>query len=228
MGGKSGADGANSTGGAGRTGGTGSAQDTDRPIGRRAEYAEATRRAIETAARELFVAKGYFGTTVSDIAASARVAPATVYAVGGGKQGLLRTVIESGTTAPVVDEILARIDAEHDPAELVRFITRSTRVMFEHWSDLMRVVTATAPHDPSVAQSLAIARNSQRAGFTRVANRLEQLGALAKDLDVAEAVDLMYFYLGNSAYFSLTDDNAWSLDKAEKWLADSLLRVLLD
>src|SRR5689334_18609086 len=68
--------------------------------GRRAEYAEATRVAIATAARELFMQQGYFGTTVDDIAAAARVAPATVYAVGGGKQGLLKSVIESATTAP--------------------------------------------------------------------------------------------------------------------------------
>src|SRR5258705_11212689 len=38
--------------------------------------------------------RGYFATKVDDIAALARVAPATVYAVSGGKQGLLRTLTE--------------------------------------------------------------------------------------------------------------------------------------
>jgi hypothetical protein len=53
---------------------------------------QATRQAIVGAARRLFSERGYFTTKVDDIAALARVAPATVYAVSGGKQGLLRTL----------------------------------------------------------------------------------------------------------------------------------------
>ena len=55
-----------------------------RPGGtRREEYAEATRQAILEAARRLFRERGYFATKVDEIAAMARVAPATVYAVDG-------------------------------------------------------------------------------------------------------------------------------------------------
>ena len=52
-------------------------------MSRREEYAEATRQAIVGAARRLFSERGYFATKVDDIAALARVAPATVYAVSG-------------------------------------------------------------------------------------------------------------------------------------------------
>ena len=58
---------------------------------------EATRQAIVKAARQLFSERGYFATKVDDVAALARVAPATVYAVSGGKQGLLRTLTETAT-----------------------------------------------------------------------------------------------------------------------------------
>ena len=44
---------------------------------RRQDYAEATRQAIIGAARKLFAERGYFATKVADIAAEARVAPAT-------------------------------------------------------------------------------------------------------------------------------------------------------
>jgi len=47
-------------------------------VSRRAEYAEATRRAIIAAARELFVERGYTATKVDQVAALARVSPATV------------------------------------------------------------------------------------------------------------------------------------------------------
>ncbi len=195
--------------------------------GRRAEYAAATRQAIHDAARELFVAKGFFATTVDDIATAARVAPASVYAVAGGKQGLLTAIIEARTTAPDVEETYARIAAFEDAGELLRFITRATRVRFENARDLMRVVTDTAPHDAGAAQALRSAHASLRAGLNLTAQRLAELGALRDRVDVESATDTLWFYLGNRAYFTLTDDNHWSLDKAEAWLLESLRTALL-
>jgi AcrR family transcriptional regulator len=195
--------------------------------GRRAEYAAATRRAIDVAARELFTTKGYFATTVQDIAASARVAPATVYAVAGGKQGLLKAIIEARTTAPDVEETHTRIAGMTDADELVQFITHATRVRFENSRDLMRVVTDTAPHDATAAQALRIAHASLRSGLARTAQRLADLGALRDEIDGPEATEILWFYLNNSAYFTLTDDNGWPLDKAETWLCESLKTMLL-
>jgi len=203
---------------------------TERPTGRtgrRAEYAEATRVAIATAARELFMQQGYFGTTVDDIATAARVAPATVYAVGGGKQGLLKSVIESATTAPEVGEAYSYIGTFDDPQALIRFIVQATRARFEKWSGIMRVVIATAPHDPSAAEGLELARRGLHGALSRTADRLSELGALRAGMDAGEATDVLWFYLSNAAYFSLTDDNGWSLDRAETWLADSLQPALL-
>ena len=194
---------------------------------RRAEYAAATRRAIEVAARELFSTRGYFATTVEDIAVAARVAPATVYAVAGGKQGLLNTIIEARTTAPDVAETYAHIGTFGDAGELLRFITHETRVRFQGSRDLMRVVTDTAPHEPAAAQALRTAHDSLRGALARTARRLADLGALRDGIDVAAATDRLWFYLDNSAYFTLTDDNGWPLDKAEAWLYESLRAALL-
>jgi len=197
------------------------------PGGRRAEYAEATRTAIAAAARELFMTQGYFGTTVDNIAAAARVAPATVYAVSGGKQGLLRSVIEAAITAPEVAETYAYLGIFDDPVALVRFITNATRARFEKWSGIMNVVIATAPHEAGAAEGLALARKGLLGALSHTAARLAELGALRPELDAQKATDLLWFYLNNSAYFSLIDDNGWTLDQAEAWLGDSLEQTLL-
>ena len=94
-------------------------------VSRRAEYAEATRRAIIAAARELFVERGYTATKVDEVAALARVSPATVYAVAGGKQGLLHTLVDDWTQAPEVDEAYRAIEAS-DTADGVLDIVAST------------------------------------------------------------------------------------------------------
>ncbi|MEV6825003.1 helix-turn-helix domain-containing protein [Amycolatopsis sp. NPDC051102] len=195
---------------------------------RRAEYAAATRQAIYDAARELFSRKGFFTVTVEEIATAARVAPATVYAVGGGKQGLLKLIIEARTTAPDVADIHAHLAAATDAGDLLRDIVNATRVRFERSRDLMRVIADTAPHDPGAAGALKTAEASLRDGLAVAAGRLSELGALRAGLGVQEATDVLFFYLNNDAYFTLTDHNGWSLDRAECWLRESLHTALLD
>jgi AcrR family transcriptional regulator len=96
-------------------------------MSRREEYAEATRRAISEAARRLFCEQGFFATKVDQIAALARVAPATVYAVSGGKHGLLRTLMESWATAPAVAKTLGLIEEMNDPAASLRLVAAKCR-----------------------------------------------------------------------------------------------------
>jgi AcrR family transcriptional regulator len=203
------------------------ARNEDARIGRRAEYAQATRRAILDAARELFVQKGYFGTKVEEIARAARVAPATVYAVGGGKNGLLRTLVESGTSAEDIPEILARIESFTEAHELIRFIVHASRVKFEEWSGLMRQVAAAAPQEPRVREIQLIAHQSLRGGLALTADRLAAMGALRAGVDASRATDVLWIHLCNAAYFVRTDDLGWSLDESEAWLDETLPAVLL-
>ncbi|WP_433558805.1 TetR/AcrR family transcriptional regulator [Pseudonocardia xinjiangensis] len=195
--------------------------------GRRAEYAKATRESILAAARELFTTKGYFGTRVEDIARAARVAPATVYAVGGGKNGLIRELIETAVRSEANVEIRARIAAFTDPHELIVFIVTTSAAKFEQWSGLMRQVVAAAPQEAAVRESLELAQQSMRDGFARTAQRLADLGALRADLDVEQATDVMWFFIGNASYFTLTDDLAWPLPRSTEWLIRTLEPALL-
>jgi AcrR family transcriptional regulator len=194
--------------------------------GRRAEYARHTRQAILDAARSLFVEKGYFGATVEEIATTARVAPATVYAAGG-KHGLLRTLIEAGTTTEDVQAILARIAGSTDPVGLISFIVHATREQFEQWSGLMRQVVAVAPQEPSVREIQQIAHDSMRHGLSLTARRLAALDALRDDVDIDRATDLLWLHLCNAAYFVRTDDLGWSLQQSEDWLNEALRSALL-
>src|SRR5712692_2661590 len=113
---------------------------------RREEYAVATRRAIVRSARQLFSERGYFATKVDDIAALARVAPATVYAVSGGKQGLLRKLMDLSTTHPIVAATVESIEGMDDPPAIIRLVAERRRRMREDFGDIMRVMIATAPH----------------------------------------------------------------------------------
>ena len=186
--------------------------------GRRADYAALTRQAIIDTARTLFAAKGFFATTVEDIASGARVAPATVYAVGGGKHGLLSTLMGQWQDAPIIQATYQHITTLGDGETILRATASGTREVREQWGDVMRTVLATAPHDPSVADSLAVVTGNYRHGMMLTAQRLADIGALRPGFTVATATDVLWFYFGYSSYFTLTDENGWSLAEAEKWL----------
>lgn len=185
---------------------------------RRSDYAEATRLAIVEAARLLFSHKGYFATTVEEIAAEARVAPTTVYAVGGGKQGLLRTLVDIWSQAPIVAASMDELDSFTDPDGLLRQLSAVTRSMRESFGDIMRILIATAPHNEGAAEGLAIGTRRYRDALATVAAHLREIGGTRPHMTVDQATDILWFYFGYSGYFTLVDDNGWSYDQAESWL----------
>lgn len=195
--------------------------------GRRAEYAQATRDAIRSAARELFVTKGYFATRVDEIAEAARVSQATVYAVGGGKHGLLRDLIAQGAEDPQIIAINAAIEAATDPRELVGLLVDARSLRFDQWSGLMRQVIAAAPQEAAVQDSLDLANTAIRGGLARTAQRLADMRALRTGMSVDQATDILWYYLNNGSYFTLTDELGWPLTRATAWILQQLLTTLL-
>ncbi|MGO1165747.1 MAG: TetR/AcrR family transcriptional regulator [Janibacter sp.] len=81
--------------------------------GRRAGGAD-TRAEIVAAARELFAAKGFDGTSVRAVAREAGVDPALVHHYFGGKSGLFADVI--GVPAGIEDEIAAAVAGPRESA----------------------------------------------------------------------------------------------------------------
>src|SRR5690242_8489793 len=91
----------------------------------REESARRTRRQIVSAAAELFVERGYAGTTVEAVAERAGVSRRTVFSSVGSKVELLKTawdwaVVGDDEPVAVADRPeIARMRAETDPRALV-------------------------------------------------------------------------------------------------------------
>src|SRR5215471_12000487 len=124
---------------------------------RRDEYAEATWQAVVTAARELFAEAGYSRTTVEQIARRARVSPATVYAQCGGKQGLLKTLMDSWTAGPLVLEIIEACAAAPSAAAKLHALADGYSAIYRASGDIIRIVTDAASAAPGAAEFLATA-----------------------------------------------------------------------
>ncbi|MEU6009680.1 TetR family transcriptional regulator [Streptomyces sp. NPDC047453] len=194
---------------------------------RRADAAAATRAAILSAAEELFVARGYSCVTVAQIAQAAQVAVQTVYSSTGGKADILRELLLPAINDPNVAVTMQAITATDDPREVIDATARGTRQAHQaHWTTLAAVVPQ-CPAEPAAAAVLAAGNAEYVKALTMVAERLDHLGALRTEVDLPRAVDLLWFYLGQDAWFSLVGHRHWSFDAAEDWLAGAAKRALL-
>lgn len=205
-----------------------SASTPDRRFPRREARARRTRAALVQAAAELFVQRGYAGTTVEQIARRAGVARPTVFtAVPGGKPQLLTLARDwalAGDEAPVpVPErpwFRAAME-QQDPAELLRRQAGNYRRIHERAARLELELAAAARGDSDLAELHAQARAQRRAGAALVVRRLVELGAVSNQ-KAEEAADTIYAMCGPQVYVLLVHDRGWNPDRYEAWLVKRL------
>jgi AcrR family transcriptional regulator len=194
---------------------------------RRQDAAAATRSAILESARRLFLAEGYAGVTVPQIAAAARVAVPTVYGSAGGKAAILKALLEPVVHDPVVGQTLAEVAKTRDPNRVIAATAAGTRDSHErHWEIAWGLLHRNLA-EPAAEAVLDEAKAEYVAAMTVVAERLATLNALKEELDTAAAVDVLWFYLGRPGWQTLVGERGWDFDRAEAWLSDSARRALL-
>lgn len=187
---------------------------------RRDEYAEQTRQAVVDAARGLFARQGYFATTVNDIAAAGRVSAGTVYQQCGGKQGLLRTLMDMWTKAPLVQQTLDEIDRSETLDEALEALSASYLEFWRQFDDIVQLVVATAAHDVEAMESLSQAIVRHRTALHTIAQKIRQLGGLDDAFSDDDFADITLYHYGpqNGFHFTITV-LGWSEAKAKAFLS---------
>jgi AcrR family transcriptional regulator len=194
----------------------------------RQQQAAETRRQIVRAARRLFVASGYAGTTVEAIAAEAGVALATVYKAFGTKAAIARELIELIDEEAAVASFTERIAAETSPAELIRLSVALNRSLHEHCGDIATAVRSAAAVDATLAGVYAEGTRRHDDGMRWVISKLEAAGALAPGLATTRAAGLMSTLCSIEAFADLTTRYGWTADQCEAWIASALCQLLLN
>ncbi|MGW0877103.1 TetR family transcriptional regulator [Streptomyces sp. NPDC002755] len=188
---------------------------------RREVGAAETRAAILAAAQELFLSRGYSCVTVAQVAAAAQVAVQTVYSSTGGKADILRELLTPAIEDPSVQRTMRAIHETDDPLEIINATARGTREGHEgHWQTLTALVPMCHA-EPTAAAVLAAGIAEYTQVLTAIVERLRDLRAVRPGMSTQTAVDLLWFYLGQDAWFSLVGHRHWSFDDAERYLAEA-------
>lgn len=202
------------------------------PRTRREEYADQTRRAVVDAARTLFAERGYLVTTVNEIAAASRVSPGTVYQQCGGKQGLLRTLMDIWTTSELVQATLDLVENVSTLDELLDVLSQSYLEFWRRYDDIVQLVLATAAHDEGAAAALASATERHRSALHTIANAVRRHLDLPASFTDDDFADLTLYHYGPQSGFHFTVTVlGWSHERAQRFLRSQLsssLRRLAD
>lgn len=198
---------------------------------RRQEQAAATRQAILSAARSLFVERGYARTTVADIAAEARVALPTVYASVGTKPailGELRKRIPTDADVPEQQDVPTLLAQAKDPREVIVGFVAAVRQLIEISGDLMYAIESAAPFEPVAAEAWEEGLVLHRAGWTMAIERIVELGRLKKSITPSRAVDVVSLLSLPATWRTLGRDYGWTNEEIATWIIDTALALVID
>lgn len=199
----------------------------------RRDKAEATRRKIVRAAHEAFVAQGYHGATIADIARRAGVAPQTVYFTFHTKPALISAAIdlavmgEDPPTIPQATGWWAAMAAATRADEALRIFIRGAGPLFARASRLSEVLRAAALTDDEVRRTHLHHEALRRAGYREVVDLLMAKGTLRAGLDREGATDVLLTLVGDATYDAFTSELGWPHERVVAWWAEVVPGVVL-
>lgn len=199
----------------------------------RDEQARRTRRAVVTAARELFLAQGYAATTIDAIAEAAHVSRRTVFNAVGGKVALLKLALEwavAGDDEPVAladRPAIKAIQAARDPRRMLDLWVNMVVDIAARAAPVGEVLYVAADGDPEAAELLANEAQVRMHGARAFAGHLASQGALAEGVSEQQAADLCWAVNDGHLYSLLVTQRGWTPAALAQWLSDSLAATLL-
>jgi AcrR family transcriptional regulator len=188
---------------------------------------EDTRNRLLQAAQEEFPVRGYAGTTVTRLAATAGVSVQTLYLAWGSKRALLRGYMENalsgGAGSP---EDAARRFAGLSPrerlAELAALVTEIAERAATGWS-LYRDASAV---DPEIAADWNELQMLRHRLFTRILGDIP-VSALAEGLTMKTAVDTAWTIASPESYDLLVHRLGYQPEEFRDWMRQNLITAIL-
>jgi AcrR family transcriptional regulator len=198
----------------------------------RRDRARATRLRMIHAAQRVFIARGYAGARMIDIATEAGVAVQTVYFTFHTKAELLQACYELAVLGeddprppPAQPWHTAMLDARDGRAAIRLFAEGNSAIAAR--VALLDDVVRSAAHEPDAIQVRDHNEQLRRDGYRRIVDHLAGRFGLPAHLDPEDAVDILLTLAGPATYRALVADYGWPHDRFVDWLATTLSQQLL-
>lgn len=189
----------------------------------REQKAAATKAAICEAAARLFIQDGYLLTSMKAVAAEAGVGERTVYAAFPTKRDLFVHCVWVATRDDDRDaatQLLDRTEAATEPEEVLAAAVEFGYDLMERAGALIFAVVEASASDPDLAALHVAGRDRMLESLRSVTKRLDELGALADELTVQEAADILYVLMSSHVRHLLLEHRGWTVERYREFLHD--------
>lgn len=192
-----------------------------------------TKASVVDAARRLFDERGYAATTIEAISERSDTPQPTIYRLFASKLGILKAVIDVAIVGDDEDAAMAdrpqvrALLAEPDPRQQIVGFAALLRDLMARTAPVHRLLADAARSDTDAAALLDQIARQRQEGQRRVARSLARSGGLRAGLRERDAADIIHALASPEVYGLLVLDRAWSGERYERWIADTLRQQLL-
>ncbi len=187
-----------------------------------------TRAHILEAAKKLFQAEGFDRVTINKIATAAEVSMPTIYALFKSKRGVLQSLIDDALPLETFTALVDTSMQEDSPKKRLSITAKLARQIYDAESELMDILkgaSVVAPEFKEFEQEREKRRYERQGEYVK---KLMEEKHLAKGLTFQKARDILWALTGRDIYRMFVIEKAWTPDEYEKWLAQFLVKSLLD
>ena len=195
---------------------------------RRRGSAEQRRGRILQTARNLFGHYGYGATSIERIAGEAGVAVPTIYAIYRSKRALLFALLDQADAQADVAGLLRDLSAAAgNPRKQLRRLVSFTCRFYAQAGDIVDIARGAGGTNEDLLALWQEGEDRRLRGQKPLADAWDRSGALRKNINTKEALDILWAMTGADHYRLFVVDRKWSAARYEVWLENTLERLLL-
>lgn len=194
----------------------------------REAQAAQTRSCILEAAKELFREEGFDCVTINKLAEAAEVSMPTIYAIFKSKRGVLQALIDDSLPPEQFSALVDDSMQEKSPEKRLSITAKLSRQMYDaerELMDILRSASVVAPEFKELEQEREKRRYERQGTYVR---KMMEEKILAKGITIEKARDILWTLTSRDMYRMVVMERGWTSDEYEKWLAQLLVKSLLE
>ncbi|HCK66411.1 MAG TPA: hypothetical protein DHW49_09100 [Anaerolineae bacterium] len=201
---------------------------------RRKAQALETHQQILVSAENLFINKGYSGTSIEAIAQKASVAPETIYATFKNKKTILSKLIKTSilgdddNPVPVMlREQIREVAQETNQKRQIQMFAKRIHLLMSHVAQLLEVMKSASKTESEIKRLSKKYIDGRFQGMGFFIDCVMANGNLRKNLDKLTATETVWLLTSAEVYNLLIVERGWSGEEYETWLSQTLTDFLL-
>ncbi|MBX9923866.1 MAG: TetR/AcrR family transcriptional regulator [Rhabdochlamydiaceae bacterium] len=194
----------------------------------RTEQASLTKGRILHCAKKLFQRDGFEAVTIESLAKAAEVSASTIYSLFQSKRGILKTLMDEALPDSQREALVKKVCLETPVKERLAIAAKISRQMYDAERSQMVMFQGASVLAPEFKE---LEEEREKRRYLRQEETIKLMikeKSLIKGLTQTKARDILWAFTGRDMYRMFVIEQGWTPDEYENWLADLLLKMLVD